>query len=105
VYGEGPNRLASGDFGEKEGQRFTAQDIRFTTRPGAVYAIALDWPGDEIRIKSLGSAAATKKIAGVRLLGIDENLQWAQTADALTVKTPNRKPCDIAYAFRVALEG
>lgn len=106
AYGEGPNRLAAGDFGEKEGQRFTAQDIRFTTRAGTVYAIALAWPGDELKIKSLGAGSplAPGKVSGVKLLGVDENLHWTQSPEALTVKTPNRKPCDIAYAFRVALE-
>lgn len=107
IYGEGPTKLEAGSFAERRGSRaFTAQDIRFTTQPGRLYAICLDWPGERLEIKSLGakSAAAPDKIADVSLLGLDGKLEWTQTDEALTVKTPNKKPCDYAYAFEIILK-
>jgi alpha-L-fucosidase len=107
VYGEGPNKLKAGYFGEEENQKFTGQDIRFTAGRGAVYAICLDWPGEEVRIKSLSSKAGlvSNKVSEVQLLGIDANLEWTQAEDSLQVKMPNQKPCDHAYALKVILGG
>jgi alpha-L-fucosidase len=106
VYGEGPNRLAAGQFGEKEGQRFAPQDFRFTVKPGTVYAIGLAWPNAPARIVSLGakSGLAPQGVVDVRLLGVDEKVEWRQAEDALTVKLPSRQPSDIAYTLKVTLK-
>ena len=70
-----------------------------------MYAICLDWPGEEVRIKSLGSKAGVDsgKVSAVQLLGIDAKLEWTQTQDELRVKMPNKKPCDYAYALKIIL--
>ncbi|HEV2493339.1 MAG TPA: alpha-L-fucosidase [Terriglobia bacterium] len=106
VYGEGPNRLAAGQFGEKEGQRFAPEDFRFTSKPGAVYAVGLAWPNEQARIVSLGpkSGLAPQGVVDVRLLGVDEKLEWRQGDDALSVKLPNQRPSDIAYTLKVILK-
>jgi len=106
VYGEGPNKLKAGYFGEEENKKFTGEDIRFTAGKGAVYAICLDWPGEELRIKSLGSqsARAPGRVSAVQLLGIDARLEWTQAENELRVKMPNRKPCDNAYALKIILK-
>jgi len=58
-YGEGPTRPAAGMLNEGQAKPFTAADIRFTTRAGALYAIGLDTPPDgTLRIESLGREAA-----------------------------------------------
>jgi len=105
VYGEGPAKFNGGQFGEKEGLAFSGQDIRFTARQGAVYAICLAWPGEEVKIRSLGSKSqiSAAPISAVKLLGVDDNLKWSQSDDALTIETPNQKPGDYAYAFKVIL--
>jgi len=105
IYGEGPTKFKSGYFSEKTGQAFTAEDIRFTQKDGALYAICLAWPAQELKIKALGtrSAVAPGRISAVKLLGTNENLHWAQTEDALTVRIPGRKPRDYAYAFKFVL--
>lgn len=106
TYGEGPHRLNGGQFGERKSVRFTGADIRFTRNRDAIYAIALAWPGGEQKINSLGSNSGVPKeqIAAVTLLGIDQPLEWNQSADALTVKTPAQKAEEIAYAFKIALK-
>jgi alpha-L-fucosidase len=105
IYGEGPNKLKAGYFGEEENKKFTGQDVRFTTGKKALYAICLDWPGEEARIKSLGSKSEVSpgKISAVQLLGIDATLESTQTDDSLRVKMPNQKPCDNAYALKIIL--
>jgi alpha-L-fucosidase len=106
VYGEGPTTLASGSFAEDKlkGMTFTPEDIRFTTKGDAIYAIFMAWPEREAKIKSLGrnSKNAPARIADVRLSGEDAKLEWHQDPDALTIQTPSNKPCDYAYVFKIS---
>jgi len=110
VSGEGPTQLNAGQFGEKTEPAFTGQDIRFTARPGAVYAIALAWPEKEINIKSLGSGAgvagglAASSIEGVELLGSDQKLNFKQTNSGLLISNLTNKSGDYAYAFKIKLK-
>ena len=41
-YGEGPQRIVEGHLSENKNADAVAEDIRFTTRDGNLYAIALD---------------------------------------------------------------
>lgn len=106
IFGEGPTRLTGGYFGEKNGQNFTSQDIRFVAKNGVIYAICLAWPGEELKIKSLGtnSGLTSKPILDVKLLGSDAKLEWGQAKDSLTIAMPNTKPCDNAFAFKIILK-
>ena len=58
----------------------------------------------DLHIKSLGTAAKLfdGKIGKITLLGGTEEVQWSQTAEALTIKTPESTPNDIAIVFKVA---
>eukprot|EP01030_Chromulinospumella_sphaerica_P022412 gene22412-22389_t len=57
-FGEGPTRVQSGNQNEEHARPWTSEDIRFTTRAGTLYAIALDWPADgKLAIRSLGLKA------------------------------------------------
>jgi alpha-L-fucosidase len=108
VFGEGPsaeNQLKTvGNFNEGKVKPFTADDIRFTTRDGAVYAIILGKPDKNIVIKSLGSAAGLfdRSIGKVELSGSDQALQWTQNADALTIKLPTGDLSTTAVVFKVS---
>ena len=44
VYGEGPTAVESGSFTDTKRQGFTSQDIRFTTKGDALYALLMAWP-------------------------------------------------------------
>ena len=101
VFGEGPTRGGGGGFSEGKDRAFTAQDIRFTTKDNALYAIALSWPTNgNLLVKSLAVPAG--KITGVTLVGNDAPLKWAQTDSGLKVTLPTRKPCDYAYVLKIA---
>jgi hypothetical protein len=71
----------------------------------AVYAFLMAWPGDGARVemKALGSGSSGAEIKGVALLGHPGELRWKQTADGLTVTLPDGRPCDHAFALKIAL--
>jgi alpha-L-fucosidase len=101
IFGEGPTVTASGHF--KEDTAYTAQDIRFTTKASALYAITLGVPTKEVRIKSLGQAStlADKPVAEVTLLGSSEKLNWKQEADALVIQPAVHWPSQSAVTFAI----
>ena len=101
VYGEGPSKAQKGGNFNEGKLKYTAGDIRFTTKGGALYAIALGLPDDnQIVIRSLATPAG--KIADVSLLGHPGKLDWQQTGDGLVVQMPAQKPCDLALAFKIS---
>ena len=76
-------------------------EIRFTTKGDALYAVAFGWPKDgRLLIRSLASGAG--RVSSVRLLGSQADLKWSQTDEGLKITLPADKPCDYAYAFKVA---
>jgi len=98
VYGEGAVRTKGGHF--KEDFKYTAKDIRFTTKGGMLYAIALGWPADgKLLVKSLAEPAG--KVTGVALLGSKAKLNWKQTADGLVVTLPSEKVSEFTAALRI----
>ncbi len=107
IFGEGPASevpaTAAGNFTEGKGKPFTAEDVRFTTKGGILYAIALGAPQKDLQIKSLGTAAKLldHPISTITLLGSDEKVEWAQSAESLTIKAPARSPNDTAIVFKI----
>ena len=101
IFGEGPTQATAGAF--REDTAYTAQDIRFTTKAGSLYAIILGVPVGEVRIKSLGRAAKIedRPVQSIRLLGSDTKLTWSQELGALVIKLPAQLPTAHAVAFQV----
>ena len=100
VYGEGPTRGKGGGFSERHDRSFTPQDIRFTTKGGALYAIALGWPKDgKVLIRSLASDAG--KVTSVSLLGHMGAPAWKQCEQGLEVALPTDRPCEHAFALKI----
>lgn len=83
--------------------KWTNEDIRFTQNGKNLYAIVMDWPGDDVKIRVLGSAGKLYPgdIQSISLLGSDATIHWTQAADALRVKFPKEKPCDFAYVLKI----
>ena len=71
---------------------YTAADVRFTVKGGALYAIVLEVPADRnVLIKSVAAHSphvAERKVTGVSLLGYDGKLQWTQDESGLHVQLP-----------------
>jgi len=107
VFGEGPasegEPLKVGNFNEGKGKPFTGEDVRFTTKDGVLYMIALGAPKMDLQVKSLGSAAKLldKPIGNITLLGSNEKVQWSQTTDAMTISAPTKSPNEIAIVYKV----
>jgi alpha-L-fucosidase len=103
IYGEGPTKVTSSALNTDQ-QDYTAEDIRYTTNKGALYAIALGWPaGRDLRLHSLyrGNPYLDGEICSVRLLGATEDLDWKQGDDGVHIKLLSGKPDEPAFTFRI----
>ena len=69
--------------------------VRFTQRDGSVYAILLDLPQCELGIRGVDASALT----GVRMLGLDEAVDWRVTDGMLTVRLPERMPVSPSHVL------
>jgi len=101
TYGEGPTKMEiGGPFSERKEVQYTAEDIRFTVKDEALYAICLGWPGEEATVESLKKLYGSE-ISSVKMLGVDKELKWSLGGKGLQVKTPDEKPCKHAYVFKI----
>jgi alpha-L-fucosidase len=81
------------------------EHVRFTrSKDGTVvYAIALEWPGETLRLASVRPAPG----ATVTLLGSSAPLAWTAEGDGVSIRLPPaladaaRRPGSIAWAFRI----
>ena len=103
IYGEGPSTTEArekGDFGGAKDVRekpYTAEDIRFTTKNGALYAIVMERPaaGSSVTVTSLADGSphiGAKKVSDVTLLGYSGKLTWMQDKTGLHVQLPATLP-------------
>jgi alpha-L-fucosidase len=92
VYGESAVKVKGGSFGEDF--KYSAKEVRFTTKGPVLYAIALGWPEDgHLVVRSLAKPAGENinNITAVSLLGYDGKLDWNHTAEGLVVTLPEKK--------------
>jgi alpha-L-fucosidase len=107
-FGEGPTRVGNGGFSEGQLQSFTAEDNRFTTKDGALYAIALGWPKSGVlRIHALAqdSALAPGAIESVQAVGAAGTLPFTRSRKALEVRLPEGMANPIAVALKIRGNG
>jgi alpha-L-fucosidase len=110
VFGEGPasggSALSAQGFNEGKGKPFSAADVRFTTKAGALYAIVLGVPTQDMKVKALGSAAGllTGKLDKIELLGSKEKIRWSRSPEALSIKAPGKCPREEAVVFKLTVE-
>jgi alpha-L-fucosidase len=91
-----------GDFEKFKEPEYTAQDIIFTAKENAVYAICLGWPENSVIIKSFTDTPESA-IKSVEMLGGDETLQWSVSKDGLKIIAPEKKPCEYAFVFKISI--
>jgi alpha-L-fucosidase len=105
-FGEGPTQSTSGSFSDNTKVEYTSSDFRFTTKGNTLYAYCLNWPKENVKITSLGlNILKGVKVENVSLLGSIENLKWKQEESALVISAPSKKPCEVAYGFKIKLSG
>ncbi len=107
VAGEGPafasaKPLSAQGFNEGSSRPYTAEDVRFTRKGSAVYAILFGKPAATVRIASFGRAKGLldRPIRKVTLLGSKERLAWDAGDDALTIQAPQGGDAN-ATVFRI----
>ncbi|MGD8240936.1 MAG: alpha-L-fucosidase, partial [Armatimonadota bacterium] len=87
----------------------SGRDVRFTRKGNVLYAFVIGEPErGRITIKSLARGNVEKSGKGIKsiaMLGSDEKLEWEQTAEALALHFPTRLPCEVAYGFRIEVDG
>jgi alpha-L-fucosidase len=113
ILGEGPGiqKSTSGvgmngtpeHFNEKSRKDLIGEDIRFTTKSGALYALVMGHNARETRIATLSPSRGPerRKITQVELLGSVEPLQWKVSERGLVIASPQRWPSEHAAAFKV----
>jgi alpha-L-fucosidase len=118
IFGEGPTAGIEGSFSDTKRQRFTAADIRFTTRESLsdgktrslVYATSLAVPEDRrMRIMSMGrnSEHAPEAISSVSLVRgrwrDEPPLDYEWLDGCLEVRLPDELPINHAVSVSIAV--
>jgi alpha-L-fucosidase len=105
AFGEGPTRVNAGAFAEA-GPRspFTARDIRYVAKAGALYALVLGWPEDGVARMPLlgaGNPVGRGRIERVGLGSDPAPLAFARKQDVLEVTLPDAKRNEIGLALKI----
>jgi alpha-L-fucosidase len=101
IFGEGPAKSIGGDHIDRKIIPYTYEDIRFTAKGNALYAIPLVVPKDGLTIKSLSNKEPELKIASVELVGSKEKVNWSQGSSGVIIKTIKKYPSDYAAVFKI----
>ena len=114
LYGEGPvadgasKKGNAAAFNEGARKDMTYEDVRFTTKGGALYAFVMGWPdsGGQVAIKALGASGphASANIADIQLLGHGK-VTYRMEQDGLKIQLPDRRPGEHAFAFKISGQG
>jgi alpha-L-fucosidase len=86
------------------------QKVHYTTKDKSIYAIFLDWPGQEntVVLKQLRAGNTASKVKSVNVIGLKQlhECTFTQTTDGLTFTIPpdTRIPSDLAQAVKIELE-
>ncbi len=105
IYGEGPStkvQIGNGGFNEDKQKDLTAEDVRFVTKNGSLYAFVMGVPKEAV-VNALGlqSDQAPGTIRNVAILSYDGRLEWKQGNDALRVAIPSANFNSIGITLKV----
>lgn len=102
TFGEGPTVPDTSQGYNDAGIRWTAADVRFTTKGKTLYAVLLGWPGDgaEINLASLNNTAMPAPTR-VTMLTTGEELTINHDREGLRVFLPNEQPGEHAFTIKI----
>jgi hypothetical protein len=100
------NKQPERKYWEGNELRYTGEELRFTVKGNVLYATALAWPGDQLRIRSFAPkynwpGIYPSEIASITLLGDGKELKWSFSKEGLCIETPKTKPCAHAFVFKI----
>jgi alpha-L-fucosidase len=84
-------------YGSRSWDTYKDGDVRFTRKGNTLYAIALEWPEEALRLTSL----AGKEVVKVEMLGLNDPITWKQSGKGLVIEPPAKHPCRYAYTFKI----
>jgi len=84
-------------YGSRYWETHEDGDVRFTRKGNTLYAIALEWPEEELRLSSL----AGKEVLRVEMLGLNQPVKWTQDTQGLLIQPPAQRPCRYAYTIKI----
>jgi alpha-L-fucosidase len=84
-------------YGTRPWKIFQDGDVRFTRKGNTLYAISLEWPEDQLALRSL----ADVEVVRVEMLGLASPPEWKKSANGLVIKMPDKKPGRHAYTFKI----
>ena len=82
--------------------RFSSMDFWFTQKDKVIYAMALEYPENEVVIESL-NAESIGKINNVKMLGLDEDIIWKQTSKGLEIDLGSSRKDVNGYTLKIEL--
>lgn len=97
ISGEGPTVVAAGQFSEQNTKPFTAEDIRYTTKGGMLYAMTLGEPKTNTLTLT---AVKDGRVERVEVVGVPAPLHFTQDAAGLHVTLPS----GASHAYGIALK-
>ena len=105
VLGEGPAKIIEGHLSERQNPDNTEDDIRFTQKDGALYALLLDVPTKDIEIRSFGKASGLldKEIKNIEILGSTEKIRWEINDDFLKINKPDNIIGNHCVVFKITI--
>jgi len=106
IWGEKPVDSPSVKFEKYNNEsrvRYSAKDIRFTTKGNSLYVFLLGVPTEDIKINSLAktSLSNNKSIASVKMLGSTKTIKWKQGNEALVISKPDGMPPLQVIGFKI----
>jgi len=90
VYGEGPTHNEGGaGFSENKDKPYTGQDVRYTTKGDALYAIFLGRPERTVTLSSVNPLKLPSgRIHSINVLGSGEKVAWHSEGNGITLNIP-----------------
>jgi len=108
TFGEGPTKEPEGHFSNHREFlkiKYSAKDVRYTTKGDAIYATILGWPGNgkDFLFESFSKENWTdgKEIKKVSLLGCEEKISYQLTEIGLKVTMPEKAVDNMAVVFKI----
>jgi alpha-L-fucosidase len=101
-FGEGPTQVMAGTMQDTKTKPYTAEDFRFTTKGGHLYAIEMAWPASGHAL--IHSIAPSMKVTSVTQLATDKAVAFEQQPDGLHLALPAQPAGVHVYAYRIDLQ-
>ncbi len=101
TFGEGPNLLPPKATHLNEWKKpLTAEDVRYTTKDGAIYAIVCGQPAQPLRL--LAFSRYERRVGSVQLLGSFDKPKYTQSWEGLLIEPTKAYPTSHAVVYKIS---